>query len=81
MKEKITIFEVYGSDPTYLVRINNCVYEMNENCTQPNGVNMYAGTWSEWEKHCKGIKKLDKIPVILVQGWIQSSEVVEELYS
>lgn len=29
--------------PTYLVRINNDFYEMNERANMPNGVNLYFG--------------------------------------
>jgi len=76
--KKITIFKVYGGRPTYLVRVNNDVYEMNENCTQPNRVNMYAGTWEEWEKHCIEQKELRLIPVTLVQGWLSRCNIVED---
>ena len=32
--------------PTYLVRIGDSIYEMNENANQPNGVCMYYGNIS-----------------------------------
>ena len=33
--------------PTYLVRIENDVYEMNEDANQPNGVCIYSGDLDE----------------------------------
>jgi len=76
-EERIKIFEVFGKNPTYLVRVNNDVYEMNEHCNLPNGVNMYVGTWDEWKEHCKSQKKLRFIPIVLIYGWISRSNIVE----
>lgn len=33
--------------PTYLVRIENSIYEMSQNANQPNGVCMYFGEISD----------------------------------
>jgi len=75
--EAIKIFEVYGPSPTYLVRVNDDVYEMNEYVDWSNGVNMYAGTWEEWKERCRAIGRCDNIPIVLVRGWLKRSSVFE----
>jgi hypothetical protein len=52
------LIEVYHADdwPTWLVRIGDDVYEMNARATQPSGISIYSGPWSELAGHCKGYK-------------------------
>lgn len=63
-------FEVYRPKgaPTYLVKVGNDVYEMNDHPTSPNGVNMFVGDWSEFNNILKNERPLKRISPILVNG-------------
>jgi len=76
-KVRVTHFEVYGGDPTYLVRVNDDVYEMNDRCSQANGVNMYAGTWDEWRESATEQGRVEAVPCELIKGWLSRSPVYE----
>ncbi len=72
--------EIYKAKnwPTYLVRIGNDVFEMNQNANLPNGVNMYFGDWKECEEYCKGNKLTgeDRIPVGIIEAIAKSLKCI-----
>lgn len=82
-RERIKIIECYkgyihkddNSIGTYLLRVNSDLYEMSENCTQPNGVNLYMGNVRDFDLDNE--EKLDFIPGFIVNGWLKRSGIYE----
>lgn len=89
MEEQIKIIELYTGRgwPTYLLRINNDVYEMGKyDCSSPGGVNMYAGTWESsgnqegWKRHCEARgHKMKSIPMKIIEGWTKKGYTFEKM--
>jgi hypothetical protein len=71
MTDNPPLIEVYRAPdwPTWLVRIGDDVYEMDTQATQPNGVCIYSGEWSELAGHCKGhtVGESEGVPIAVWQ--------------
>jgi hypothetical protein len=51
---------VYGGRPTFLVRINKDIWEMDYHAHMPNGVCIYSGTIADFPQALEGLRLIPK---------------------
>lgn len=59
----VTPLDIYRLSSSYIVRIGDSAFEMDDEAKQPNGVNMYAGAWSHWADLARDDgRRVDMVP-------------------